>query len=102
NKPPIAISLPDRDVYFKIHGGGFLTTLATIDVGSEKIRAIPRDFQLDPVSDRPLHVDFLRVVEGSRLTVEVPVQFVNDSSAPGIRRGGVLKVCRHPVPWRCL
>src|ERR1041384_4153540 len=69
NKPPIAISLAARDVYFKIHGVAFLTTLATIDVGSEKIRAIPRDFQIDPVSDRPLHVDFLRVVEGSRLTV---------------------------------
>jgi large subunit ribosomal protein L25 len=101
-QPPITINLPDRDVYFKIHGGGFLTTLATIDVGSEKIRAIPRDFQLDPVSDRPLHVDFLRVVEGSRLTVEVPVQFVNESAAPGIRRGGVLNVVRHRISVECL
>src|SRR5262245_36477560 len=102
NKPPIAISLPDRDVYFKIHGGGFLTTLATIDVGSEKIRTIPRDFQIDPVTDRPLHVDFLRVVEGSRLIVEVPVQFVNESAAPGIRRGGVLNIVRHCISVECL
>ena len=64
-QPPIAINLPDRDVYFKIHGGGFFTTLATIDVAGEKIRAIPRDYQLDPISDRPLHVDFLRVIPGS-------------------------------------
>ncbi len=96
-QPPITINLPDRDVYFKIHGGGFFTTLATIDVAGEKIRTIPRDYQLDPVTDRPLHVDFLRVVEGSRLTVEVPVQFINDSAAPGIRRGGVLNVVRHRI-----
>ena len=79
-QPPISINLPDHDVYFKIHGGGFFTTVATIDVAGEKIRAIPRDYQLDPVSDRPLHVDFLRVVEGSRLTVDVPVQFVNEGA----------------------
>ena len=68
-QPPISINLPNRDVYFKIHGGGFFTTVAMIDVAGEKIRAIPRDYQLDPISDRPLHVDFLRVIEGSRLTV---------------------------------
>jgi large subunit ribosomal protein L25 len=102
NKPPVAINLPYRDIYFKIHGGGFFTTLATIDVAGEKIRAIPRDYQIDPVSDRPQHVDFLRIVEGSRLTVEVPVQFINESAAPGIRRGGVLNVVRHRISLDCL
>ena len=101
-QPPISINLPDRDVYFKIHGGGFFTTVAMIDVAGEKIRAIPRDYQLDPVSDRPLHVDFLRVIEGSRLTVDVPVQFVNEGAAPGIRRGGVLNVVRHRISVECL
>lgn len=101
NKPPVAISLAYRDIYFKIHGGGFFTTVATIDVAGEKIRAIPRDYQIDPVSDRPQHVDFLRIVEGSRLTVDVPVQFVNESAAPGIRRGGVLNVVRHRISLDC-
>ena len=64
NKPPIAISLPGQELFLKIHGGGFYTTLATIAVDGEKIQAIPRDYQLDPVSDRPVHVDFLRVVAG--------------------------------------
>lgn len=100
-QPPVAISLSDREVYFKIHGGGFLTTVATIDVGGEKIRAIPRDFQLDPVSDRPVHVDFLRVVAGSTITVEVPVQFINESQAPGVKRGGVVNVVRHRVALVC-
>jgi len=102
SKPPAAITLPYRELYFKIHGGGFFTTVATIDVAGEKIRAIARDYQMDPVSDRPQHVDFLRIVEGSRLTVDVPVQFVNESAAPGIRRGGVLNVVRHRISVDCL
>jgi large subunit ribosomal protein L25 len=99
--PPIAINLSDRDVFHKIHAGGFLTTVAEIKVNGEAIRALPRDFQLDPVTDRPLHVDFLRIVPGSRIKVEVPVQFVNESDAPGIRRGGVLNVVRHRVELYC-
>jgi large subunit ribosomal protein L25 len=101
NKPPIAINLPDRDVYFKIHGGGFFTTVATIAVNGEKISVIPRDFQLDAVSEKPIHVDFMRVMPGSKITVEVPVQFVNESDSPGIRRGGVLNVVRHRVALVC-
>jgi large subunit ribosomal protein L25 len=101
NKPPITISLPRQETFLKIHGGGFYTTVATIAVNGEKIRVIPRDFQLDPVSDRPLHVDFMRVQAGSKITVEVPVQFINDTQAPGIKRGGVLNVVRHRVALVC-
>ena len=100
-EPPVAITLPDREVYFKIHGGGFFTTVATIDVAGKKIRAIPRDYQLDPVSERPVHVDFMRVVPGSKLTIEVPVQFINEAGSPGIRRGGVLNVVRHRIAVVC-
>ena len=96
-QPALAISLPYRDIDQKIRGGGFFTTLATIDVGDEKVRVIPRDYQLDPVSDRTMHVDFMRVVPGSRLTIDVPVQFINDAEAPGIKRGGVLNVVRHTI-----
>ena len=98
---PVSISLNDREIYYKIHGGGFFTTVATLTVGSDKIRVLPRDYQLDPVSDRPVHVDFLRVSEGQRITVEVPVQFLNESTAPGIKRGGVLNVVRHEVEFHC-
>lgn len=99
--PPIAISLPDRELTRKVTGGGFMTTLATIDVNGEKMRVIPRDFQIDPVSDKPIHVDFLRILPGSEITVEVPVHFVNEGQAPGIRRGGVLNVVRHRVELLC-
>ena len=100
-EPPVAIHLSDREVFFKIHAGGFLTTVAEIKVNGETIRTLPRDFQLDPVSDRPLHVDFLRIVAGSKIKVEVPVQFINEADSPGIKRGGVLNVVRHRVELLC-
>ena len=97
NQPPLAIALPQRDMTLKIYAGGFYTTVAEIAVNGEKIKTLPRDFQIDPMTERPIHIDFLRVLPGSSITVEVPVQFINDSQAPGIRRGGVLNVVRHRV-----
>lgn len=97
NQPPVAISINAREVTLKIYGGGFYTTVATIDTGSEKIRVLPRDFQIDPLTERPLHVDFLRVTPGQTVTIDVPVQFINEDKAPGIRRGGVLNIVRHRI-----
>ena len=100
-EPPIAISLPFRELDLKVHAGGFMTTVAEITVDGQTTRTLPRDFQIDPVADRPLHVDFLRLVAGSTITVEVPVHFVNEAGSPGIRRGGVLNVVRHRVELEC-
>lgn len=100
-EPPIAISLPFREIDLKIHAGGFMTTVMDIDVDGTVIRTLPRDFQRDPITDRPLHVDFLRISADSTITVEVPVQFVNEEGSPGIRRGGVLNVVRHRVELEC-
>ncbi len=101
NQPPVAITLDDRELTRRIHGGGFYTTVATIAVDGEKISALPRDYQLDPVTEKAVHVDFLRIVPGTRVTVDVPVHFINDGQAPGIRRGGVLNVVRHRVTLLC-
>lgn len=94
---PIAIELDHKTVYMKLHAGGFLTTVATIDVNGEKIRVIPRDYALDPVSDQPIHIDFLRVSAGSTLHVQIPVQFINEEQSPGLKRGGVLNIVRHEI-----
>ncbi|MCB1508691.1 MAG: 50S ribosomal protein L25/general stress protein Ctc, partial [Hyphomicrobiaceae bacterium] len=96
-KDPLPISVSSKEVTMKIYGGGFLTHVATIDVDGEKIKVIPRDYQLDVVKDFPLHIDFLRVSDSSVLTVMVPVHFVNQEKSPGIKRGGVLNVVRHEV-----
>lgn len=94
---PVAIALDARETSKRLHAGGFLTHIATIDVDGEKIRAIPRDYQLDVVRDYLIHVDFLRVSASSRLTVEVPVHFKGQEVSPGLKRGGVLNVVRHEV-----
>ena len=96
-KQPVSISLPYKEIDMKIRAGGFLTTVATIDVKGDKIRVIPKDYQLDPVRDFPLHVDFLRITKGAKLTLEIPVHFVNEEESPGLERGGVLNVVRHTV-----
>jgi large subunit ribosomal protein L25 len=101
NEPPVAVSLDEKEIRARITGGGFYTSLANIAVNGKKISTLPRDFQLDPVSDRPIHIDFLRVTPGSEIAVEVPVQFINEQAAPGIKRGGVLNVVRHRIALYC-
>ena len=98
-QPPLPITVDYKELYYKIHGGGFMTTIATIDVDGKKVQVLPKDYQLDPVRDVPLHVDFLRVGKDTIVTVNVPVHFVNEEKSPGIKRGGVLNVVRHEVEF---
>ena len=86
----------------RIHAGGFKTTVATIDVNGEKIRVLPKDYQLDPVRAFTMQVDFLRVSGNTHVVVEVPVHFVNEEKSPGIKAGGVLNVVRHAVELHAL
>ncbi len=96
-KPPLAISVSYKDTFRKIHEGGFLSHVIEIDVDGEKHRVIPKDYQLEPVRDFLVHVDFLRVGKNSVLVVEVPVHFENQEKSPGLKKGGVLNVVRHTV-----
>jgi large subunit ribosomal protein L25 len=98
---PISISLDYKEIYYKIHGGGFLHTVATIDVGGQKYRVLPKDYQLDPVKDFPTHVDFLRVTANSLIKVSIPVHFINQDTSVGLKRGGILNIVRHEVELMC-
>lgn len=100
-QPPLAIALSYKEIYYKIHGGGFLTTVATIDVDGKKIQVLPKDFQLDPVKDFPIHVDFLRIGKNTEVNVNIPVHFINEEKSPGIKRGGTLNIVRHEVEFHC-
>ncbi len=91
------ISLDYRDINKLIYAGHFLTSIFEIEIDGKKERAIPRDYQLDVVRDTPLHVDFLRLKAGARIKVAVPVHFLNQEAAPGIKRGGSLNVVLHTV-----
>ncbi|HLP67611.1 MAG TPA: 50S ribosomal protein L25/general stress protein Ctc [Rhizobium sp.] len=97
---PISIVLDTNEVTKRIHAGGFMTTVATIEVGNDKIKVLPKDYQLDPVRDFVLHVDFLRVSANSQVSVQVPVHFINEDKS-AIKIGGVLNVVRHEVELHC-
>ncbi|MCS0493833.1 50S ribosomal protein L25/general stress protein Ctc [Ancylobacter sp. MQZ15Z-1] len=96
-KAPVGITLDHIEINKIIYAGHFLTTLFNIEVEGEQHRVIPRDYQLDPVKDYPLHVDFLRVQVGATLSVEVPVHFLNAETAPAIKQGGTLNIVSHTV-----
>ena len=94
---PLGISLDHNEAQKLIFAGHFLTTLFEIEVDGKKTRVIPRDYQLDPVKDIPLHIDFMRLKEGQKIRVEVPVHVLNQEASPGIKRGGTVNVVLHAV-----
>ncbi len=100
-KSPLAIALPQKEVTMAIHAGGFMTTILSIDVDGENHRVLPKDYQLHPVKDTPMHVDLLRVSRNTVVTVEVPVHFENEEICAGLKAGGVLNVVRHTVEVNC-
>ncbi|MGV8831019.1 MAG: 50S ribosomal protein L25/general stress protein Ctc [Devosia sp.] len=96
-KAPVTVSLAYKDAFKFIYAGGFLSHILELDVDGTKHLVIPRDYQLDPVKDFPLHVDFLRIGKDTRLNVQVHVHFINEEASPGLKRGGTLNVVRHTV-----
>ena len=98
---PDLISLEPRDVEREMRKTGFFTRVFEIDLGGRSVRALARDVQLHPVSDKAEHVDFMRVSETTRIRVAVPVRFLNADKAPGIKRGGVLNVVAHDIEVFC-
>lgn len=100
-KAPENIVLERKDITKLYNTGRLMSTLVQIDVNGAKTRAITRDVQLDPVRDFILHADFLRLSKGAKIAVEVPVQFLNEETCPGLKRGGVLNVVRYQVELSC-
>ncbi|WP_370931294.1 50S ribosomal protein L25/general stress protein Ctc [Bartonella sp. DGB1] len=96
-KAPIAIAVAYKDIYYKIYGGGFKTTVFNIELDKKKIAVLPKDYQLDPVKDQPLHVDFLRITSASVVEVEVPINYLNSDSVAGVKLGGHLNIISHTI-----
>jgi large subunit ribosomal protein L25 len=96
-QPAQAIALDFNQTKQLIFAGHFLTTIFEIDVEGQTVRAIPRDYQLDPVRDFPMHIDFLRLSQGQAIKVVVPVHVVGQDNCPGIKRGGTLQIVEHSV-----
>jgi large subunit ribosomal protein L25 len=101
NEPPLNISLDHAELRQRIFAGKFLTSIYDIDVDGTAHRVIPRDFQLDPVRDQPVHVDFMRLGEGATIRVRIPIRAVNADQSPGVKRGGAVNIVTHTLHVRC-
>lgn len=101
NKAPEAITLPYKEIYKQLHTGQFLSTVFEIDVNGKKSQVLARDCQVHPVKDFPMHVDFLRIGKGTKVSVSVAVQFLNEDTCPGLKKGGALNVVRHELELTC-
>lgn len=98
---PELISVDSRELLKELHKGSFFSRLFTIDIAGKTERVLARDVQLDPVSDRPIHVDFQRIGKDSKVRIFIPVHFLDQDQSPGIKKGGVLNIVRHEVEFFC-
>jgi large subunit ribosomal protein L25 len=97
----LSIHLEEKALIKAMSTGHFMNSVVMIDGVGEAVRTLPKDVQFHPVTDRPLHVDFLRIGEHSSVHVNVPVVFTDEEGSPGIKRGAVLNVVRHELELVC-
>ena len=99
---PLAIHVEEKALMKALNGGHFMNSVVMIEVASGgTARTLPKDVQFHPVTDRPLHVDFLRISEHSKVHVNVPIRFIGEEESRGIKRGGVLNAVRHELELVC-
>ncbi|AKM06938.1 50S ribosomal protein L25/general stress protein Ctc [Pelagerythrobacter marensis] len=98
---PTPIHVEERLLIKQLGTGHFMNSIVEIELGGKTVRTLPKDVAFHPVSDRPNHVDFLRLAKGAKVDVSVPVLFVNEEASPGLKKGGVLNVVRHELELVC-
>ena len=101
SKPPVTITLDSKELQQRILAGRFLTTLYDLEVDGAKHRVIPRDFQLDPVRDFPVHVDFMRLGPNAKIRVRIPIHVTGAEQSPGVKRGGAVNIVTHTLEVVC-
>ena len=97
----ISVSVEIRELQRELQRPGFANRLCEVMVGDDKIRVLPREVQVDPMTDTPIHVDFMRISPRARIRLNVPVSFIDEEASPGITRGGILNVVRHEIELVC-
>jgi large subunit ribosomal protein L25 len=101
NQEPQTIHVEEKALVKLLSSGHFMNSVIDVDLGGKSTTTLPKDVAFHPVTDRPLHVDFLRIAKGAKVEVEVPVRFINEELSPGLKRGGVLNVVRHELELIC-
>jgi large subunit ribosomal protein L25 len=100
-KEPVSIHVEEKLLHKMLHTGHFMNSVVMVDLGGEAHRTLPKAVDFHPVTSRPIHVDFLRIGEHTKVTVAVPVRFDNEEDSPGLKRGGVLNVVQHELELTC-
>ena len=95
------ISIEKREIKNIINSDTFLTKVLELDINGKKEKVIPRDVSFHVVSEEPIHIDFMRIVSGKKIILEIPVKFINHPESPGLKRGGVLNIVRRKVELKC-
>ena len=101
NEEPLGIHVEEKELVRQLGTGHFFNSIVEVEIGGSKLRTLPKDVAFHPVTDRPLHVDFLRLGKDAKVHVDVPVVFVNENASPGLKKGGVLNVVRHELELVC-
>lgn len=98
---PTLIHVEQKELVKQLMTGHFMNSIVNIEIGGKTVRTLPKDVAFHPVTDRPTHVDFLRLTGDSKVEVSVPVVFVNEDASPGLKKGGVLNIVRHELDLLC-
>ena len=98
---PTLIHVEQKELVRQLGTGHFMNSIVNIEIGGKTVRTLPKDVAFHPVTDRPTHVDFLRMTGDSMVEVQVPVVFVNEVASPGLKKGGVLNIVRHELELLC-
>jgi len=99
--PNTKISVEKKFVKNILNSESFLSTVLELNVDGSKLKVIPRDVAYNVISDEPIHIDFMRVVAGTKIVLEIPVKFINNNDCPGLKVGGVLNIVRRKVELKC-
>ena len=100
-KNNLNISLKKLHLQNILNAGTFMSKVFDLEIDGSAEKVLPRDISYDPVSDEPIHIDFMRIEKGSKLTLEIPVKFINSEKSPGLKKGGVLNVVRRKIELKC-
>ena len=95
------ISLNKNSIKNLINSENFFSAILNLEIDGKEEKVLPRDISFDPLSDEPVHIDFLRIVKGAKLALEIPVRFINSEKSPGLKKGGVLNIVRRKIELRC-
>ena len=95
------ISIQKKEIKNLINSDTFLSKVLELEINGKKEKVIPRDIAFNVVSEEPIHIDFMRIVSGKKIILEIPVKFINHPDSPGLKRGGVLNIVRRKVELKC-